>query len=78
MCQAIHAEEAGILQAAKLGISIDRAKLYTSTFPCLLCSKKIIGSGIRKIVYLAPYPMKIILDKKKEDVKLFLTVMSKR
>ena len=58
LCQAIHAEEAAILQAAKLGISIDGSELYTSTFPCLLCIKKIIGSGIRKIIYLAPYPMR--------------------
>ncbi|MFA5199358.1 MAG: deaminase [Candidatus Omnitrophota bacterium] len=62
LCRAIHAEEAAIIQAAKLGTSIDGAMLYTSTFPCLLCSKKIIGSGIKEIIYLEPYPMQDSLE----------------
>ena len=62
LCKAIHAEEAAIIQAAKLGIAIDETMLYTSTFPCALCSKKIVGSGIKKIIYLEPYPMKDSLE----------------
>jgi len=58
LCRAIHAEEAAILQSSKLGIPIDSSVLYTSTFPCLLCSKMIISSGIKKIIYLEPYPGK--------------------
>ena len=57
ICRAVHAEENAILQAAKLGISLNGTKLYTSTHPCLLCSKKIINSGIKSIVYLESYPM---------------------
>ena len=58
LCRAVHAEEAAILQAAKLGSSsLNRAELYTTTFPCLLCCKSIINAGIKKIVYREPYPM---------------------
>lgn len=57
ICRAVHAEEEAILQAAKLGISISGTTLYTSTDPCLLCSKKIINSGISDIIYLESYPM---------------------
>jgi len=58
LCRAVHAEEAAILQAAKLGgISLEGAKLYSSAFPCMLCCKKIIGAGIKSVVYLDPYPM---------------------
>ena len=58
LCRAVHAEEAAILQAAKLGSSsLNGAELYTTTFPCLLCCKSIINAGIKKIVYREPYPM---------------------
>ena len=57
LCRSVHAEEAAILQAAKLGISINDTIIYTSTFPCLLCSKKLINSGVKEIVYLESYPM---------------------
>lgn len=54
----MHAEEAAILQAAKLGSSsLKGTVLYTTTFPCLLCCKSIINAGIAKIVYREPYPM---------------------
>lgn len=58
LCRAVHAEEAAILQAAKLGSSsLNGAELYTTTFPCLLCCKSIINAGIKKIIYREPYPM---------------------
>lgn len=58
LCRAVHAEEAAILQAAKLGSSsLSGTVLYTTTFPCLLCCKSIINAGIKKIVYREPYPM---------------------
>ena len=57
ICRAVHAEEQAIIQAAKLGISVAETTLYTSTHPCLLCSKKIINSGIKSIVYLESYPI---------------------
>lgn len=58
VCRAVHAEEAAIIQAARLGsTSLHGTKLYTSAFPCMLCCKKIIASGIIQVVYLEAYPM---------------------
>ncbi len=58
ICRAVHAEEAAILQASKLGIIyLDCKTLYTATFRCMLCCKSIINCGIKKIVYLESYPM---------------------
>jgi deoxycytidylate deaminase len=62
-CQALHAEENAILQALHSTSSIlDDSILYTSTFPCLLCAKKIIQIGISKIFYAEPYPVKESLE----------------
>lgn len=67
-CRALHAEENAIVNMARLGVSfpMERATLYTTTYPCNLCANKIAQVGIRNIVYFEPYPMdeaKSILNK---------------
>jgi dCMP deaminase len=47
----VHAEANAIIQAAKNGVAIDGAELYTSASPCWGCFKLIANSGIRKIYY---------------------------
>lgn len=55
--RALHAEENAILQVATHGgMGIAGGTIYTTTFPCELCAKKIYQSGIRRIVYTEPYP----------------------
>lgn len=56
LCFAIHAEQNAIIQAAKLGVSIDGATLYCTHQPCVICSKMIVNAGIARVVYLKPYP----------------------
>lgn len=48
----IHAEQNAISQCAKMGISCDGGELYVTHYPCINCSKIIVGSGISKIYYL--------------------------
>ena len=46
-------------EVAKLGgVNLHNSVLYTTTFPCLLCAKKIVTVGIKKVIYIEPYPMK--------------------
>lgn len=57
LCIAVHAEEAAILQASRFGSTqIEGNTLYTTTFPCRLCSKMIVHAGIEKVVFAEPYP----------------------
>lgn len=51
----IHAEMNAIIWAAKEGISIDGATIYVTLEPCSECSKNLIASGIKRIVYATPY-----------------------
>lgn len=53
---AVHAEQNAIIQAAKLGISVQDATLYCTHQPCSICAKMIINSGIKRIVYKHGYP----------------------
>jgi len=56
VCYAAHAEQNAILQAAKLGISIDGATLYCTHQPCSMCTRILINAGIRRVVYEQGYP----------------------
>ena len=56
LCRAIHAEQNAIIQAAKLGSSIDGATLYCTHQPCVICAKMIVNSGIKRVVYRHGYP----------------------
>ena len=55
-CYAVHAEQNAIAQAAKLGESVDGATIYVTHQPCTICTKMIINSGIKKVVYRNGYP----------------------
>ncbi len=56
LCYAIHAEQNAIIQAAKLGVSIEGATLYCTHQPCSVCAKMIINAGIEKVIYEQGYP----------------------
>ena len=56
ICYAVHAEQNAVVQADKLGVSIDGGTLYCTHQPCSICAKIIINSGIRRIVYEQGYP----------------------
>lgn len=56
ICYATHAEQNAIIQAARLGLSVDNATLYCTHQPCVICAKMIINSGISRIVYREGYP----------------------
>lgn len=56
LCYAVHAEQNAIVQAAKLGVSVEGATIYVTHQPCSICAKMIINSGIKRIVYKEGYP----------------------
>src|SRR6478609_1216059 len=47
----VHAEANAILQAAKNGVSVDGAEIYTTASPCWNCFKLIANAGIRRISF---------------------------
>jgi dCMP deaminase len=47
----VHAEANSILQAARNGVRIDGADIYTTASPCWECFKLIANSGIQRIFY---------------------------
>ena len=47
----VHAEANAIIQAAKNGVRIDQAELYTTASPCWNCFQLLANSGIQRVYY---------------------------
>jgi cytidine deaminase len=66
----VHAEMAAIVDAAMRGVPVRECEMYVTTFPCHGCAKHIIAAGIRKVVYLEPYPKSRAEMLHKEEIAL--------
>jgi deoxycytidylate deaminase len=51
-----HAEMAAICTAARRGTALGGSTMLTTTYPCHECARLIIASGIKRVVYVDPYP----------------------
>ena len=73
VCYAVHAEQNAIIQAAKLGIPLDGAVMYVTHQPCVICTRMIINSGVKKVVYKNGYPddfaLKLFAESNVEIIK---------
>lgn len=52
VCRATHAEQNAVAQAAFQGVRTKGATLYSTHFPCVLCTKLLVNAGIKEIVFL--------------------------
>ena len=58
----LHAEANAITKVAKSNNSSEGATLYVTTSPCMECSKLIIQSGIKRVVFIEKYRITDGLD----------------
>ncbi len=59
-CRALHAEENAILSNPYLSEALNDHRemiMFTTTFPCMLCAKKIANAGICHLIFVEPYPI---------------------
>ena len=56
VCRAIHAEQNAVIQAGLHGISIQRATIYCTHTPCILCAKILVNATINRMVACGTYP----------------------
>lgn len=54
--RSVHAEMAALMTAARRGLPVKGATLFSTTFPCHMCARHIVASGIERVVYVEPYP----------------------
>ena len=58
----VHGEMEALMMCARNGISTVGCVMYMTTFPCHNCAKHIIAAGIKKVVYIEPYPKSRALE----------------
>lgn len=64
----LHAEMCAITDAARLGRPLDSATMYCTTFPCHMCAKHIVASGIERVVFVEPYPKSYAKDLHRDSI----------
>lgn len=52
LCICVHAEQNALLAAARFGIAVEGATLYTTMRPCFGCTKELLQAGISAVRYL--------------------------
>ncbi len=72
--RSVHAEMDALMAAGRNGVSFRNATLYTTTFPCHTCTRHIIAAGVKRVVYIEPYP-KSLATQLHEDA---ITISSER
>lgn len=58
----VHGEMEALMMCARNGISTKECSMYMTTFPCHNCAKHIIAAGIKKVIYIEPYPKSKALE----------------
>jgi len=51
----IHAEMNALTQAAKFGMAVCGASIYTTASPCWACFRVLVNAGVREFVYAEEY-----------------------
>ena len=51
----VHAEQNAICDCAKRGVSCQGATAYITHYPCIICTRLLLASGIKDIKYLEDY-----------------------
>ena len=51
----IHAEQNAICDCAKRGVSCENSIAYITHYPCLICCRLLIASGIKEVFYIDDY-----------------------
>ena len=51
----VHAEQNAIADCARRGVSCYGSTVYITHYPCIICTRLMLASGIKKIKYLEDY-----------------------
>jgi cytidine deaminase len=66
----VHAEMSAITEAARRGGQLKDTHLYCTTFPCHICARHIIASGITRVVFIEPYPKSLAKELYKKTINV--------
>lgn len=66
----VHAEMAAIVDAARRGAAVNGATLFSTTYPCHECARHIVAAGIKRVVYVEPYPKSLVNELYPDSIRV--------
>ena len=66
----VHAEQNAISDCAKRGVSCNNATAYITHYPCIICARILLASGIKEIKYLEDYKNDELVKKFCQECKV--------
>jgi deoxycytidylate deaminase len=67
--RAVHAEAAALF-ALKSPVNDFRTTLYVTTFPCHECARHIVIAGIKRVIYIQPYPKSLVRELYQDSISI--------
>lgn len=68
--RAVHAEMEALLACGRNGVSPCKGTLFSTTFPCHLCARHVVASGISRVVFIEPYPKSLATELHEDSIVL--------
>ena len=69
----VHAEQNAIADCAKRGVDCNNSTAYITHYPCIICTRLLLASGIKEIKYIEDYKndelVKHFCDQKRVDIQ---------
>lgn len=72
-----HAEQNAINNAARIGVAVEGATIYSKFLPCYKCAQSIINSGIKRVVSLRDYHATVETKKILKQSKTEVVIINK-
>jgi dCMP deaminase len=69
LCICVHAEQNALLTAARFGIAVQNATIYSTMQPCFGCAKELLQAHVERVVYMhawAPSDVDPEMDSRKK------------
>lgn len=82
LCICVHAEQNALLSAARFGIAVENATIYSTMEPCFGCLKELLQARVKRVVYRHVWKptdpdAQMASDKNAEHDKILACLISK-
>lgn len=58
----VHAEQNALCDCSKRGVSCDGSTAYITHYPCIICTRLLLASGVKEIKYINDYKNDELVD----------------
>jgi dCMP deaminase len=68
----VHAEQNAIADCAKRGVSTTGTTVYVTHYPCIICTRILLASGIKAIKYIHDYKNDVLVKQFADEMNVLI------